>query len=76
LMGNSISSTQVNLLRQALHADGRLWILTDGDDAGVRCAHSMFERLSPYRFSRWVKLKKGQQPTDCTSEDFQAMLSL
>jgi len=25
---------------------------------------------------RWVKLKDGQQPTDCTVEDFQAMLSL
>ncbi|MGD0137375.1 MAG: hypothetical protein ABSD28_00730 [Tepidisphaeraceae bacterium] len=56
--------------------DGRIWLLPDGDEAGARCAHSMLDQLSPYRFVRWVKLKDGQQPTDCTVEDFQAMLSL
>jgi DNA primase len=56
--------------------DGRIWLLPDGDEAGARCAHSMLDQLSPYRFVRWVKLKDGKQPTDCTVEDFQAMLSL
>lgn len=50
--------------------------MSDKDEAGIRCAHSMFEQLSPYRFARWVNLKDSQQPTDRTSEDFQAMLSL
>jgi DNA primase len=76
LMGNSISIAQANSVRNVLQADGRLWILTDGDEAGVRCAHSILGRISPYRFVRWVKLNDGQQPTGCTSEGFRAMLSL
>jgi DNA primase len=76
LMGNSISSVQADLLQKILDADGRLWILTDGDEAGVRCAHSMLHQLSPYRFVRWVKLKDRQQPTDCKIEEFQTMLSV
>jgi DNA primase len=76
LMGSDCSEEQAKLILAKVEIDGRIWFMSDGDEAGVRCAHSMFEQLSPYRFAKWVKLKNGQQPTDCTSEDFQAMLSI
>jgi DNA primase len=76
LMGSDCSEEQAKLILAKVEVDGRIWFMSDGDEAGIRCAHSMFEQLSPYRFARWVKMKDGQQPTDCTSEDFQAMLSV
>ena len=76
LMGSDCSEEQAKLILAKVEIDGRIWFMSDGDEAGVRCADSMFEQLSPYRFARWVKLKNGQQPTDCTSEDFRAMLSV
>jgi DNA primase len=43
---------------------GRVLILTDGDDAGRRCAVSIFDAVAPSRCVRWVRLAEGQQPTD------------
>jgi hypothetical protein len=40
-------------------------ILMDGDDAGERCATSIFAEVASRRRVRWAKLHEGKQPTDC-----------
>jgi DNA primase len=73
LMGNSISVKQAELLRDLLGCDGRLWILSDGDNAGEHCAKALFLNLAPHHFVRWLRLDDGQ-PTDLSSEELDALL--
>ena len=42
--------------------------------AGVRCAENVLSQVSPHRFTRWVKLAGGKQPTDCSAEELVAVL--
>jgi len=35
---------------------GHIWIMPDGDDVGTRCAKTLLSRVTPLRFTRWVKL--------------------
>jgi DNA primase len=74
LMGSSVNDRQVYLLNEWLNPDGRLWILSDGDAAGERCAHDLFSRLAPRNFVRWARLDKGQ-PTDLSNEELADVLA-
>ena len=53
---------------------GRATILTDGDEAGSRCAASIFEHVAPCRIVQWVKLGEGKQPTDYSGEELLNLL--
>lgn len=64
LMGWSMNEEQAQIVCEIVPASGRLWMITDGDDAGKRCAISVMEHISPVRSLRWLKLDKGKQPTD------------
>lgn len=75
VMGSECSEVQAKLIVSRVEFDGRVWALTDGDEAGERCAMSIVQRVAQYRFVRWVRLGDGEQPTDCSSEDLTAMLS-
>jgi DNA primase len=75
LMGSSCSKEQGDLIAKIVRPDGLVTILTDGDEAGERCAMSVFNEVAPRRRVRWAKLHDGKQPTDCTNEELQAMLS-
>jgi DNA primase len=74
LMGASCSSHQAKLLIGLLVPHGLVTILTDGDEAGERCAVSVFTEVAPYRRVRWAKLETGKQPTDFTAEELRTML--
>jgi DNA primase len=76
LMGSDCSDAQAKLILQKVELDGQIALMPDGDDAGRRCANILLEKLSPYRYVRWLKLDQGKQPTDCTPEQLQAMLSV
>jgi DNA primase len=69
LMGASCSTEQAQLLVAKVARDGTLWVMTDGDDAGRRCAGSLFVQVGAERLVRYVKPSEGEQPTDWTSED-------
>lgn len=73
LMGSNCSVDQGKAIVDLVHPNGRVWILTDADEAGVRCAHSLFEEIGSKRFCCWVRLSEGQ-PTDCRPEELGAML--
>ncbi len=64
LMGSECSEEQADLIAASVKPTGRLWLMSDGDKAGVRLAHEFLALLSPRRFVRWLKLGEGRQPTD------------
>lgn len=74
LMGSSCSPAQAELIVASTSNDARLTILPDGDEAGERCAHSVFDILAPRRWVRWGRLPKGRQPTDIEPYDLQGVL--
>lgn len=76
LMGSSCSDEQASALKERVAPCGRLWVMTDGDDAGVKCAAEVFLKCANFGPVRYVKLQPGEQPTDCTSEELASMLWL
>jgi DNA primase len=68
VMGASCSDEQADMIVELVIPEGgRVWILTDGDEAGERCAIDILTKVSPHRFCRWVKLDEGIQPTDLSA---------
>ncbi len=68
LMGASCSEHQADEIIRLVKPDGRIWILTDGDEAGERCAAGALPLLAAERLTRWHKLDPGKQPTDLHTE--------
>jgi DNA primase len=64
VMGSSCSEEQANAIVSLVAPGGRVWVFTDGDKAGIRCAESILIQVAPHRFTRWVKVETGKQPTD------------
>ena len=74
LMGWSCSPSQAAAMTSILAADGRAWILADGDEAGARCATEVFQQLGTERLVRWIACPADQQPTDLMPEQLRAVL--
>jgi DNA primase len=74
LMGGNCSDTQASLIADLLADDGTLFVLTDGDDAGRRCGGELFVKLGHRRRLRHAKLDDGEQPTDLTGDELDALL--
>jgi DNA primase len=75
LMGWSCSEAQAKLIVSHTKEDGRVWLVSDGDEAGNQCAESVLPQIAPYRFIRWLKLDKGKQPTDYEPKQLKALLN-
>jgi DNA primase len=75
-MGADCSQRQAELISLFVKPDGRVWIVPDGDETGERFAESLLTQLSPFRFTRWVKLGEGRQPTDLSLEQLEAMITV
>lgn len=75
LMGNDCSPEQAKLILCRVEIDGRIWIMPDGDEAGILCGRSCWEQLAPFRFCRWARLRKGEQPTNCGPDELATLLS-
>ncbi len=74
LMGWSGSEEQSKLIVSLVKASGRVWVFSDGDEAGARCATSVLTQVAPLRFCRWVKLADDKQPTDFTPDELTTKL--
>jgi DNA primase len=75
LMGSSCSPEQAQIVLSKVPEDGTVIVFPDGDDAGKRCAHSVFHAVAGERSVRWIRLPDGKQPTDCSGEELQRLLS-
>jgi len=71
-MGSDCSEKQAELIVSLVKPGGHAWMLTDGDPAGDRHAHSHFSKVALHRFVRWVKLDEGKQPTDLSGEQLKS----
>jgi DNA primase len=67
-MGASCSFAQGRQITSLISPQGRLWIFTDGDEAGERCAAELFRRVAAERFVRWIRPTEGMQPTDYSAK--------
>jgi DNA primase len=76
LMGASCSKEQGTLIVDLVKPDGKIWLLPDGDEAAIRCAHDVFEKVSPHRFVRWIPLAQARQPTDCTRDELDSLMQV
>jgi DNA primase len=65
-MGASCSEEQAKTIVSLLTPHGRIWVFTDGDIAGGRCAGEILVRVTRHRFARWIKMEAGMQPTGFT----------
>jgi DNA primase len=74
LMGNSCSPEQAKLIVDLVKPDGRVWFMSDGDEAGILCAKSILEHVSQHRFIRWIRLDDGVQPTGLSPEQLDEVL--
>ncbi|HEY4258305.1 MAG TPA: CHC2 zinc finger domain-containing protein [Candidatus Udaeobacter sp.] len=73
-MGADCSRKQAELLVSLVKPHGRVWVMTDGNDAGERCALTILGQVSPHRFVRWMKLTNDKQPTDLSAEELKIRL--
>lgn len=64
LMGWACSPEQGEIITNLVSPEGRVFVITDGDEAGERCAGEVFREVGSSRFVKWVKLEPGKQPTD------------
>lgn len=62
-MRASCSEEQAGVIVSLVSPSGRVWVFTDGDNAGARCAGEILVRVSPHRFVRWVRVTDLKQPT-------------
>jgi DNA primase len=74
LMGWSCSGAQAKLIANLTKPNGIVWLLSDGDDAGNRCAETLLPLVSQHRCVRWVKLDEGEQPTDYSGDELRKLL--
>ena len=56
LMGWVMSEEQAKIVLELVSPTGRVWMIPDGDESGLRCAHSVFDSGSHLkRFLRWFE---------------------
>jgi DNA primase len=72
-MGAACSEEQANMIVSLVSPSGRVWVFTDGDSAGVRCAESILVQVSPHRFTRWVEMETGKQPTEFSPSELKEL---
>jgi DNA primase len=75
-MGVDCSPQHTELIVSLVKSSGRVWIMPDGNEAGLRLGESLLLQVSPYRLMRWVKLEDRKQPTDCSSAELRAWMSM
>lgn len=69
LMGWSCSPEQGAILLEMTTATSGIFVFTDGDEAGDRCAHGVFSAVGSKRWIRRIQLTDGRQPTDCQPDE-------
>ncbi len=74
LMGWTCSEKQSELIVSHVKTGGRVWILSDGDDSGQKCAMNLFQLVASHCSVRWLRLHDHRQPTDCAKQEIQELL--
>lgn len=75
LMGSECSEEQTDTIVSLVGQAGRVWLVTDGNDAGDGLARLLVPRLARRRSVRWARLDADKQVTDLTEQDIRACLT-
>ncbi len=75
LMGADCSGQQGELIVDLVKPDGKIWLMPDGNQAGIDCAYRTLERIASHRFVRWIRLGENEQPTDFSEDELGALFS-
>lgn len=73
-MGAACSEEQARNIVSLVQESGRIFILTDGDEAGARHGESILSQVASYRLTRMIRLKAGQQPTALSPKELRDLL--
>lgn len=74
LMGSSCSKRQAAIISDLVALDGCVYVVSDGDAAGEKCALSVFEAVGTMRPLRWIHLASGEDPDSLTFEQVRRLL--
>jgi DNA primase len=74
-MGATCSEEQAAMIVSLVSPSGRIWVFTDGDIAGARCAGEILVRVTSHRFTRWIKLTDGRQPTAFSASELKGFFT-
>jgi DNA primase len=74
IMGSDCSDEQATIVCDLLPDDSRVWVFSDGDPPGDRCAASVLTKIAPCRLTGWIQLRENRQPTDCDAETLDVLL--
>jgi DNA primase len=75
VMGSACSEEQANIIVNLVIPNGRVWVFSDNNRAGWRCAETILFRVAANRFAKCIWSKKVQ-PTDCAPEELKTILEL
>ena len=68
------SDKQIELIVSLVKANGRIWIMPNGDKDGASLARVMASQLSASRFTRWINLGSESRPADLSAEQLRSYL--
>jgi DNA primase len=72
-MGASCSAEQGEAIVSLVSPGGCVWIFTDGDAAGERCAADILFHVADCRFVRWSRLVDFKQPTGFSASELRKL---
>lgn len=75
IMGSSASQEQLDLIVSKVNPQGRVWVMTDGDTAGIRCGNAICNALASKRLCRFI-YEENRQPTDYSEAEINGLLGL
>lgn len=76
VMGSSMSPEQAAIIKSLTNDDARVWIMPDGDDAGLRLTSDAMMAVGDRRWMRWIALAADQQPTALAPEELFGCLGI
>jgi DNA primase len=68
------SEQQMDLIVSMVKANGRVWIMPNGDKDGASLARVMASQLSASRFTRWINLGNESRPADLSAQQIRSYL--
>jgi DNA primase len=68
-MGASCTAEQGKAIASLVSENGRVWVFTDGDSPGERCAQEILFHVADHRFVRWSRLVDFAEPTDFSASE-------
>jgi DNA primase len=74
-MGATCSEEQAAMIVSLVSRAGRIWVFSDGDIAGARCAGEILVRVTPHRFARWIKMEANRQPTGVSPTELKELFT-